>query len=57
MAPPSINPTQIAFEVAKDVSRDLISDVIPLKNQEKTLWFVLGAAAMFILVVIIRSVG
>lgn len=54
--PPSINTTKIALEVAKDVSRDLLSDVIPLKNQEKALWFTLGAFAMFILVVIIRSV-
>jgi len=54
--PPSINTTKIALEVAKDVSRDLLSDVIPLKNQEKALWFTLGALAMFILVVIIRSV-
>ena len=54
--PPSINTTRIALEVAKDVSRDLLSDVIPLKNQEKALWFTLGALAMFILVVIIRSV-
>lgn len=54
--PPNINTTKIALEVAKDVSRDLLSDVIPLKNQEKALWFTLGAAAMFILVVIIRSV-
>lgn len=55
--PPSIDTAKIAFEVAKDVSRDLLSDVIPLKNQEKALWFALGALAMFILVVIIRSVA
>lgn len=54
---PSINTAQIAMEVAKDVSRDLLSDVIPLKNQEKVLWFSLGAVAMFLLVVIIRSVA
>ncbi len=56
-AAPSINTAQIAMEVAKDVSRDLLSDVIPLKNQEKVLWFSLGAVAMFLLVVIIRSVA
>ncbi len=41
--------TQIAASVAKDVARDLASDVIPLKHQEKALWFAFGAIVMLLL--------
>jgi carbon monoxide dehydrogenase subunit G len=46
-APPSTG--QLATAVAKDVARDLASDVIPLKHQEKLLWFALGALTVLIL--------
>jgi len=48
-APAMPSTTQMATNVAKDVARDLASDVIPLQQQEKVLWFVLGALAMLIL--------
>jgi hypothetical protein len=48
---------KIAMTVAKDVSRDLISEVIPLKNQEKALWFVLGALSMLLFVILVRLVA
>lgn len=41
--------TQMAANVAKDVARDLASDVIPLKHQEKVLWFALGVVVTLIL--------
>lgn len=48
-APTGPSVTKIASEVAKDVTRDLVSDVIPLQYQEKVMWFALGAIAMLIL--------
>lgn len=47
---------KIATEVAKDVARDLASDVIPMHQQEKVVWFALGAAAMLILVLLWRAI-
>lgn len=47
---------KIATEVAKDIARDLASDVVPLQQQEKALWFGLGAIAMLVLVLLLRAI-
>ena len=48
---------KIATEVAKDVARDLASDVIPMHQQEKVLWFGLGAIAMLVVVLLWRAIS
>jgi len=55
IAPAGPSAAKIASEVAKDVVRDLTSDVIPLQQQEKVLWFVLGAIAMLVLTLLWRA--
>lgn len=47
---------KIATEVAKDVARDLAADVIPMHQQEKVMWFALGAAAMLVVVMLWRAI-
>lgn len=55
VAPPAApSATKIATEVAKDVVRDLASDVIPMHQQEKALWFGLGAIAMLVVMLLWR---
>ena len=56
-AAPAPSAAKIAFEVAKDVSRDLLAEVVPLRSQEKLLWFVLGALAMLLFVLLVRLVA
>lgn len=56
-AAPAPSAAKIAFEVAKDVSRDLLAEVVPLGAQEKLLWFVLGALAMLLFVLLVRLVA
>lgn len=56
VAPPAApSAAKIATEVAKDVARDLASDVIPMHQQEKVLWFGLGAIAMLVVVLLWRA--
>lgn len=57
VAPPAApSAAKIATEVAKDVARDLASDVIPMHQQEKALWFGLGAIAMLVVVLLFRAI-
>lgn len=56
VAPAGPSAAKIATEVAKDVARDLAADVIPLQQQEKVLWFVLGAIAMLVLTLLWRAI-
>lgn len=58
VAPPAgPSAAKIATEVAKDVARDLASDVIPMHQQEKVLWFGLGAIAMLVVVLLWRAIS
>lgn len=57
VAPPAApSAAKMATEVAKDVARDLASDVIPMHQQEKVLWFGLGAIAMLVVVLLWRAI-
>ncbi|MEZ4864786.1 MAG: carbon monoxide dehydrogenase subunit G [Caldilineaceae bacterium] len=55
-APPPPSAAKIATAVAKDVARDLASDVVPLHSQEKVLWFAMGAIAMLVVVLLLRAI-
>jgi carbon monoxide dehydrogenase subunit G len=46
----------IGVQVAKDVARDLTKDYIPEDQQERVVWFSLGALAMLLFVVLVRLV-
>jgi uncharacterized protein len=52
----SSSTTRIAFEVAKDVAKDLAGDYIPPDKQERVLYMTLGALAMLLFVVLVRLV-
>lgn len=56
VAPAGPSAAKIATEVAKDVARDLASDVIPMHQQEKALWFGLGAISMLAVVLLLRAI-
>lgn len=54
-APPAgPSAAKLATGVAKDVARDLASDLIPMHQQEKVLWFGLGAMTMLVVVLLLR---
>ena len=46
----------LAGEVAKDVAKDLAKEYIPEDQQERALYFSLGALAMLLFVVLVRLV-
>ncbi len=46
----------IGVQVAKDVARDLTKEYIPEDQQERVVWFSLGALAMLLFVVLVRLV-
>jgi hypothetical protein len=55
-AAPSLSPTKMALEVAKEVARDLASDYIPPEHHEKAFYAALGALAMLLFVILVRLV-
>jgi uncharacterized protein len=55
-AAPTPSAAKIATEVAKDVARDLAADYIPLNQQEKVFYAVLGALGMLLFVILVRLV-
>ncbi|RIK34671.1 MAG: carbon monoxide dehydrogenase [Chloroflexi bacterium] len=55
-AAPAPSAAKLATEVAKDVARDLASDYIPLNQQEKVFYAVLGALGMLLFVILVRLV-
>lgn len=46
----------VAATTAKDVARDLAADYVPLHQQEKVFWALVGAGAMLLFVVLVRLV-
>jgi carbon monoxide dehydrogenase subunit G len=46
----------VAAEVARDVAKDLAAEYIPAGQQERVVWFSLGALAMLAFVVLVRLV-
>jgi uncharacterized protein len=54
--PPAPSAAKLATDVATDVARDLAADYIPLAQQEKVFYAVLGALGMLLFVILVRLV-
>jgi hypothetical protein len=54
--PPPLSTVGVAVTTARDVARDLASDYLPVQQQERVFWVVVGALGMLVFTMLVRAV-
>jgi carbon monoxide dehydrogenase subunit G len=54
--PPPLSPLGVALTTTRDVARDLASDYLPIQQQERLFWVVVGALGMLVFSMLVRAV-